>query len=49
MQYDSSATHAALSALGVECAPMDGNDLARYQAYWVRSGFIRKPDYADRF
>ncbi|WP_292436312.1 non-ribosomal peptide synthetase [Methylobacter sp.] len=43
-QYDSLATHKALSALNVECALLDRDIMARYQGYFVRSGFVADPD-----
>jgi len=43
-QYDSRATHKALSALSVECTLLDRDIMARYQGYFVRSGFVTVSD-----
>jgi myxalamid-type nonribosomal peptide synthetase MxaA len=45
IRYDCSETQAVLSELGIECALMDGELLARYQAYFKNSGFVREPEY----
>lgn len=43
-QYDSRATHKALSALNVECELLDRKIMARYQDYFVRKGFVVGPN-----
>jgi myxalamid-type nonribosomal peptide synthetase MxaA len=45
IHYDCSETQGILSKLGIECALMDGALLACYQAYLMRNGFIRDPEY----
>ena len=42
--YDSRVTHKVLSALGVKCELLDRNIMARYQDYFIRSGFVVEPD-----
>jgi myxalamid-type nonribosomal peptide synthetase MxaA len=42
-QYDSRTTHKALLALSVECALLDRDIMARYQGYFIRSGFVTVP------
>jgi thioester reductase-like protein len=39
-QYDTRATHKALSALNVECELLGWNIMARYHDYFVRKGFF---------
>jgi myxalamid-type nonribosomal peptide synthetase MxaA len=45
IHYDCSETQGILSKLGIECALIDGELLACYQAYLMRNGFIRDPEY----
>ncbi|MGZ4956213.1 MAG: non-ribosomal peptide synthetase family protein, partial [Methylobacter sp.] len=45
VRYDCSETQNILSKLGIECVPLEGELLARYQAYFKRSGFVREPEY----
>jgi amino acid adenylation domain-containing protein/thioester reductase-like protein len=43
IRYDCTETQAVLSMLGIECALLDGELLARYQAYFKHSGFVLEP------
>lgn len=45
IRYDCSETQGVLSKLGIECALLDGELLARYQTYFKRSGFVRDPQH----
>jgi myxalamid-type nonribosomal peptide synthetase MxaA len=45
IRYDCSETQGVLSMLGIECALLDGELLARYQAYFKRSGFVLEPEH----
>lgn len=45
IRYDCSETQGVLSKLGIECAMLDGELLARYQNYFRRSGFVQEPEH----
>jgi len=44
VRYDCRATRAVLVRLDIDCALLDSGLLARYQAYFLRSGFILEPE-----
>ena len=45
VRYDCGVTRAVLSKLGIDCALLDSGLLARYQEYFLRSGFILEPEH----
>ncbi|MGZ4969988.1 MAG: amino acid adenylation domain-containing protein [Methylobacter sp.] len=45
IRYDCSETQSVLLKLGIECALLDDELLARYQTYFNRCGFVREPEY----